>query len=165
MWIKRGSTEKINGKAVKYKSGDCLSLLCSNGLYLGVFISDKFNKYYDLTLIEFYKKDLPSLSDFINGYFFGTRFGSWEKLNYGTDHRMISCDYIDNNIGIEKIGNINLTPNLSVASYAYIDTVDQLEDYYLEELPIRQEKSSNAEKFPDLAFVNKHLIPLKTIFR
>ena len=65
---------KVHGKLVKYRQGDCLSIDCKNGKYLAVLISKKFNKFYDLTLIEFY-----------NGKFFGTRFGSWEELTYAVN--------------------------------------------------------------------------------
>ena len=74
--IKPTSSDRVYRKLVKYRKGDCLSIDCKNGNYLGVLISEKFNKYYDLTLIEYYKKTRPQLSDFIEGKFFGTRFGS-----------------------------------------------------------------------------------------
>ena len=46
-----------------------------------------------------------------------------------------------------------------------VGTVDELQDYYDGDLPIRIEKTNSAEKFPDLAFVGKHLIPLKAIIK
>ena len=46
-----GSPDKVRGKPVKYKKGDCLSIHCEDGNYLAAFISQKFNKYYDFTLI------------------------------------------------------------------------------------------------------------------
>jgi hypothetical protein len=161
--IKQTSPEKINGKLIKYKQGDCLTVDCKNGNYLAFFVSKKFNKYYDLTLLEFYKKSKPTLKDFMDGKFFGTRFGSWEDLTYAVNVRMISCKYIDNNMNIEKIGTINLTSTFKYDGYAYFDNTDELLQYYLEELPIRIEKSKNAEKFPDLAFVSQHLVDIKHI--
>ncbi|MEJ8844303.1 hypothetical protein WG954_18050 [Lacibacter sp. H375] len=110
--IKQTSSDKIKGKLVKYRQGDCLSIECNNGKYLGVLTSNKFNKYYDLTVIDFYEPHKPVLTDFFSGKFFGTRFGSWEDL---------------------------------------------------EELSIRIEKSKNAERFPDLAFLSKHLVDFKHI--
>ncbi len=161
--IKQTSPDKIHGKLVKYRQGDCLSVYCEGEKYLAVFISEKFNAFYDLTLIEFYNADKPQLNDFIDGKFFGTRFGSWEDLTYAVDKKMIKCKYLDTSPDIEKVGSIKLDPKVAKASYAYIDTIHELHDYYLEQLPIRIEKSKNAEKFPDLAFVSKHLVNMKHI--
>jgi hypothetical protein len=77
--ISATSPDKVHGKFVKYRKGDCLSIACKNGKYLGVLISEKFNKYYDFTLIDFYKPQKPQLEDFVTGKCFGTRFGSWEE--------------------------------------------------------------------------------------
>ena len=93
--IKQTSTDKVNGKLVKYRQGDSLSIDCKNGKYLGALISNKFNKYYDITLIEFYEPRKPSLTDFTNGKLYGTRLGSWEELTYAVNVRMIECKYID----------------------------------------------------------------------
>lgn len=161
--IKQTSADKVKGKLVKYRQGDCLGVDCRNGKYLGVLIANKFNKYYDLTLIEFYEPHKPSLTDFINGKFFGTRFGSWEELTYAVNVRMIECNYIDTCAEIEKVGSVKLINNLTKDGYAYLDDIEQLKQHYLEELPIRTEKSKNAEKFPDLAFVSKHLVDFKHI--
>lgn len=161
--IKPTTPDKVNGKLVKYRKGDCLSVDCKNGNYLGVLISEKFNKYYDLTLIEYYKKAKPEIADFVEGKFFGTRFGSWEELTYAVNVRMIECKEIDNDINLEKIGTLNLTSAFGKDGYAYLEQAEQLLGYYLEQLPIRIEKSKNAEKFPDLAFVSKHLIDMKHI--
>jgi len=161
--IKQTSPDKVKGKLVKYRQGDCLSVDYKNGKYLGVLISNKFNKYYDLTLIEFYEKRKPSLTDFTNGKFFGTRFGSWEELTYAVNVRMVDCKYIDNCMDIEKVGDVILTNSFTKDGYAYLNNTEQLLKYYLEELPIRIEKSKNAEKFPDLAFVGKHLVDFRHI--
>ena len=161
--IKQTSPDKVKGKLVKYKQGDCLSVDCKNGKYLGVLISNKFNKYYDLTLIEFYKQRKSSLTDFTNGKFFGTRFGSWEELTYAVNVRMIDCKYIDISGDIEKIGEVKLTNKFTKDGYAYLDNAEQLLKYFLEELPIRIDKSKNAQKFPDLAFAGKHLVDFKHI--
>ena len=163
--IKATSPDKVYGKLVKYQQGDCLSIDCKNGKYLGVIVSEKFNAYYDFTLIEFYKEDKPQLIDFIQGKFFGTRFGSWEELTHAVDKQMMKCKFIDNCSEIEKTGNIKLNPSIIIAGYAYLDTIQQLNDYYLNELPVRIEKSKNAEKFPDLAFVSKHLVEVSNIIK
>ena len=160
--IKETSPDKVHGKFVKYRQGDCLSVFCRDK-YLAVLISKKFNNFYDLTLLEYYSDKKPELNDFIKGKFFGTRFGSWEDLTYAVNVRMISCKYIDNNSSIEKIGCVNLTSKITKDGYAYFDNLDELLEYYLEELPIRIEKSKNAERYPDLGFVSKHLIDMKHI--
>jgi len=162
--IKRTSTDKVNGKLVKYRQGDCLSIDCKNGMYLGILISDKYNKYYDFTLIEFYKNTKPQLADFVNGKFFGTRFGSWEEfLQYAVTIKMINCKYVDSKTDIEKVGELALTTTFKPDGHSYINDIDELLAFYLEELPIRIEKSRNAEKFPALAFVSKHLVEMKFI--
>jgi hypothetical protein len=163
--IGQTSSDKVHGKLVKYRQGDCLSIDCENGKFLGALISEKFNKYYDITLIEFYKMRKPQLDDFFSGKFFGTRFGSWEDLTYAVDKRMLECKYIDNNLAVEKVGNLNLIASLEKASYSYFKTLQQLQDYYLEEIPIRIEKTRNAERFPDIAFVSKHLIDIIHIIK
>ena len=160
--IKETSTDKVHGNLVKYRQGDCLSIQCGDK-YLAVLISNKFNKFYDLTLLEYFSDKRSELEDFKKGKFFGTRFGSWEDLTYAVNVRMISCKYIDNNTNIEKAGSVNLISTITKDGYAYFDDLEELLEYYLEELPIRIEKSKNAEKFPDLAFVSKHLIDMKHI--
>ena len=161
--IKQTSPDRVNGKLVKYRQGDCLSIDCGNGKYLGALISNKFNKYYDITLIEFYETHKPCLTDFASGKFFGTRFGSWEELTYALNVRMIECKYVDSSEEIEKVGSVKLTSTFIKDGYAYLDSIEQLRNYYLEELPIRIEKSNNAEKFPDLAFASKHLVDIRNI--
>jgi hypothetical protein len=103
------------------------------------------------------------MKDFTNGKFFGTRFGSWEELTYAVNVRRITCKYIDSNVVIKKVGSVNLIKTFIQDSYAYFDTVEELLKHYLEELPIRIEKTKNADKFPDLAFVSRHLIEMKHI--
>ncbi len=161
--IKQTSPDKVHGKLEKYKQGDLLSIDCQNGNFLAALISKKFNAYYDITLIEFYQPHKPELNDFTNGKFFGTRFGSWEELTYAVDRCMIQCKYIDNNPSIEKASQIQLSSAITQSGYCYLNTIQELLGYYLVELPIRIEKSRNAEKFPDLAFVSKHLVEMKHI--
>lgn len=160
--MKATTPDKVNGKLVKYRKGDCVSIRYQEK-YLAVLISDKFNKYYDFTLLEYYKESKPLLTDFINGRFFGTRFGSWEDLTFAVDKQMIECKYADNNNDIELVGKVELISNVDKASYAYITSTQELIDYYLEEIQIRIEKTLNAEKFPDIAFVSKHLVEMKNI--
>jgi len=157
------SPDKVNGRFVKYKKGDCLSIDCKNGNYLAVLISEKFNKYYDFTLLEFYKSSKPVIDDFISGRFLGTRFGSWEDLTFAVDKRMIECSYVDNNKDIEFVCTLLVKDSVGQASYSYIINTEELKQYYLEEIPVRIEKTKNAEKFPDIAFASKHLIQMKDI--
>lgn len=160
--IKATTSNKVNGKLVKYEKGDCLSIYHIDK-YLAVLVTDKFNKFYDFTLLEYYSQNKPSLKDFSEGRFFGTRFGSWEELTFGVDKRMIEFKYVDKNLNIESIGQIELISPLDRASYDYIKDIDELYTYYLEELPIRIEKTYNAEKYPNVAFASKHLVEVRNI--
>jgi len=162
--IKAASPDKVRGKLVKYGAGDCLSIH-HNNKYLAAFIPRKFNKYYDITLLEFYSDNKPALDDFRNGKFFGTRFGSWGDLIYAANIRMITCKYIDENAGIDKVGSLQLIPSLINDGYDYLNNTDELVEYYIKELPVRIEKSKIAEKYPDLAFVSRHLVDMSLIIQ
>jgi hypothetical protein len=161
--IRQTTPDKIRRKLVKYRLGDCLSIKLTNGSYLGALMTGKFNAFYNLTLMDFFNETKPELTDFTTGKFFGTRFGSWEELVYAVDQRMIACKYIDNSLDIEKVDSLKLISNLMSAGYAYLNNINQIHEYYLVEMPIRIEKSKNAEKFPEIAFVSKHLIDVKAI--
>ena len=163
--ISQISPDKVNGKPVKYKQGDCLGIACKKGKFLGALISKKFNKYYDVTLIQFYEDRPPVIDDFVNGKFFGTRSGSWEELTYAVNVRMMKCKYFDGNVDIQKIGTVQLISNINKDGYKYVESIEDLLDAYMEELPIRIEKSKNAEKFPALAFMSKHLVEMKHIIQ
>lgn len=89
--IKQTSPDKIRGKLVKYKQGDCLTICVGNGQFLGALMTGKFNAYYNLTFLDFCKKSKPDISDFESGNFFGTRFRSWEDLSYAVDQQMINA--------------------------------------------------------------------------
>ena len=162
--IKATTPDKVHGKFVKYRKGDCLAIYEADK-YLAVLVSDKFNKYYDFTLLEYYKPDKPSSTDFIDGRVFGTRMGSWGELTFAVDKRMIECKYVDNNLNIETIGHLELISPLQLASYSYIKDINELRTYYLEELPVRIEKTNNAERFPDIAFASKHLVEIRHILK
>jgi hypothetical protein len=152
MKLKQTSPDKIRGKLVKYRLGDCLSIKLINGCYLGAIMTGKFNKYYNLTFIEFNEAHRPTLNDFIQGRFFGTRFGSIKNTLYGVDQRMIECKFIDNNQDVELVQNLELIPNFVSAGYAYLKDIDEMLEYYLEELPARIEKSKLPEKAPEFGF-------------
>ena len=161
--ISQTTPDKIKGKLVKYKLGDCLSIKTSNGDFLGAIMTGKFNAYYNLTFIEFRNTSKPTLTDFNLGQFFGTRFGSLEDIKYAVDQQMIKCKYIDNNLDIEFIGTLNLISNFSSSGYSYITNIEGLNEYYLIELSERIKKTLNAEKFPELGFAGRHLIETKKI--
>ncbi|AHM59086.1 hypothetical protein D770_04095 [Flammeovirgaceae bacterium 311] len=163
--IRSTSPDKVNGKLVKYKLGDCISIDCNNGQYLAVLITGKFNKYYDFTLLEYYHDSKPTLEDFTNGRYFGTRFGSWEDLTYAVDKRMISCKYVDNCNEIEGVGHLDLIDDFMLARYSYVNDTIELLAYYKEEIPVRIQKTINAEKFPAIAFVSRHLVEMKSIIK
>jgi hypothetical protein len=160
MKIKQTSTDKIRGKLIKYRIGDCLAIRLNNGNYLGAIMTGKFNSYYNLTLIEFYENLKPTLQDFHKSRFFGTRFGSIENIQYGVEQRMIKCKYVDNSADIESIGNLKLISNFISAGYAYLDNIDQILKFYTSELPTRIEKTKNAFKFPEIGFVSQNLIEM-----
>jgi hypothetical protein len=160
--IKETSPDKIRGKLVKYQLGDCLTIQ-QDDKYIGAIMTGKFNKYYNLTFMDFMIKTKPTIGDYINGRLFGTRFGSWEELQYGVDQRMVQCKYLDNELKIEKIGMINLIPDFVSAGYAYLDNIAEIFNYYDQEINVRIEKSKDAEKFPAIAFVGRHLIETKKI--
>lgn len=160
--IRQTSTDKVRGKLVKYRLGDCLTIQL-NDSYVGAIMTGKFNKYYNLTFMDFNLKIKPTIDDFINGRLFGTRYGSWEELQYGVDQRMVECKYVDNESGIEKIGTIILIPNFVSAGYAYLNNVDEIFDYYRQEIGVRIEKSKDAEKFPAIAFVGRHLLETEKV--
>ncbi|UII24897.1 hypothetical protein LVD15_16485 [Fulvivirga maritima] len=160
--IRQTSSDKVNGKLVRYREGDCISINVNNR-YLGAIMTGKFNKYYNLTLMEFELPDRPKLSDFLNSRFFGTRFGSWEDLTYAVDQQMVTCKYVDNDDNFEKIGSIQLIQNVMPAGYSYLTDRTDIFDYFSTQLPIRIEKSNNAAKFPAIAFVGKHLIETEKI--
>jgi hypothetical protein len=84
-------------------------------------------------------------------------------LTYAVNVRMLNCKYIDTNATIEKVGSITLIPELINDGYGYLDDTKELYEYYTKQLPIRIEKSKNAEQFPDFAFVGKHLIDMTHI--
>lgn len=163
MKIRQTSTDKIRGKLVKYRLGDCLAIKLGNSDYLGAIMTGKFNAYYNLTFIEFYGNLKPTLDDFNESRFFGTRFGSLEDIQYAVEQRMIKCKYIDNSADIESVGCLNLVSDFMLAGYAYLDNIDEMLEFYIDELPTRIEKTQNADKFPEIGFVSKHLIETKCI--
>src|SRR5688572_4123821 len=82
---------------------------------------------------------------------------------YAVDKRMILCKDVDDNLEVELVGTLDLIDNLGRASYSYINDIEELLSYYLDEIPIRVEKTANADKFPDLAFVSSHLVNMESI--
>jgi len=159
-----GSPDKVKGKLVKYRKGDCLSLACSNGMYLGAFISQKFNKYYDFTLIEYLKENKPTLKDFTNGRF----FGKYREIEEGTytpaiEKLMLPCLDIDANPAVEKVGSVQLIEPLELTSYGSRKDIADLSQHYQEDIPLRIQRQINYEKWPDRLFASDRLIEMKAI--
>jgi hypothetical protein len=161
--VRQTSPDKVRGKKVRYQRGDCFSVQCPDGKFLAAFISLKFNKYYDVVLMHYHSEEPPNIHNFVNGRFFGTRFGSIEETSYAVAGQMMECAYADNAREIEKVGNVLLIGNIGNAEQSYSDTIAGLLAYYSEELPVRMEKTSNAEKCPEIGFVSRHLIGFKNI--
>ena len=78
---------------------------------------------------------------------------------------MMECKYIEGNTAIQKVGGVALIQKFRQDGHAYDNTIDELLQHYTKELPIRIEKSKNAEKFPGLAIVSKHLVEMKHIIQ
>ena len=163
--ISPGSSDKVKGKFVKYVKGDCLSLNCSNGKYLAVFIAEKFNKYYDFTLIEFYKERRPVSDDFINGRFFGCYGESTENVYPATERLMLPCLEVDANPLIEKVCSIKLIEPLEKASYAYNKYISEILQHYHENMPQRKRNTENFDKLPNILFISNRLIKIKEVLQ
>ena len=159
------SPDKVRGKLVKYRKGDCLSIRCRDGRYLAVFVSEKFNNYYDFTFIEYLKEAKPTIGDFINGRFFGC-YGEGIDRVYPTVHKnMMPCLEVDANSSIEKIGSLELIEPLEKSSYGYDNDIQSLLQYYIDDLPQRQTNTINFDRLPNQVFIGNRLIELKQILR
>ncbi len=104
--IKPTSPDKVKGKFVKYRKGDCFSINCGNGKFLAAFISEKFNKYYDFTLIEYYDEKKPSIGTFLDSKFDAVYIDSSSGSIVGVSKQMILCKTVDDNNEFEKIGEM-----------------------------------------------------------
>lgn len=147
----------------KFQKGDCISIKLNEHTYLGVIISRIYKKHYDLTLLNYLKDEQPSLDTFLNGECFGTRFGPEPEIIFAVNVRMLLCDYLDNQPGIEKVGNIDISPKTDIDGYGYINSIDELYHFFNEELFQRITETENAKKFPALGYVGKHLISVEKI--
>jgi hypothetical protein len=162
--IKPTSPDKVKGKLVKYRKGDCLSIDCGNGIYLAVLVSEKFNKFYDFTLIEFLQERKPAVDDFVNGRFFGKYIDSSTiGLFVTTERAMIPCLDVDADERIEKVGSLDLVEDLERGVYFYVKDVAELYQYYVEDIPLRVQKTINVEKYPQLEQTGQRLIEVKHI--
>jgi hypothetical protein len=160
-----GSPDKVKGKLVKYRKGDCLSINCADGRYLAALVSEKFNKYYDLTLIEYLNERKPAIDDFINGRFFGNYFDGMDGFRPIVERKMMACLDVDSNPAIEKIGSLELIEPLENKSYGYMKNVDELFDHYVTDLPLRIQRTINFEKRPDIVFISARLIHVREIIK
>lgn len=163
--IKAGSPDKVRGKLVKYRKGDCLSLLCSNGKYLAAFISEKFNRYYDLTLLEYLKESKPTMEDFLNGRFFGNFGGDENPDVIGVEKKMIDCIEADENPDIEKVGTLDLIDHIERKFYSYVQGIDDILEHYITECPRRLINTLNFEKVSNINMIGDRLIELKKLIK
>lgn len=150
-------------KKSRYKPGDCLSVRCSDSFFLAVLVTGIYKSYYDLTLLECRTENIPDEIVIKNSRFFGTREGSLENVDYLVDKCMIERQYVDASSDINLICSFAIKPNIGRASYQYLNDIDALSEYYTEELPVREEKTINASRFPEIGFMGKHLIGLSLI--
>jgi hypothetical protein len=164
-YIRDASTTKSRGRKVKYQEGDFLSVSFSNGYFLGLLVAGKFNKYYNLVMLAFYDRRKPNPDDFARGRIFGSRSGNLENFDYVLDHVMIEYNLVDAEPNIETVCQMPLISGLENSGYCYAEQVNWLQEYYLGEIQLRLEKTSIAEKFPNLGFMGKHLIPTQGIIR
>lgn len=160
-----GSPDKVKGKVVKYRKGDCMSLNCGNGKFLAAFIAEKFNKYYDFTLIEFYEEKKSVVEDFVNGCFFGCYGEVSEGVISSSERIMLECQEVDADISIEKIGSLQLIEPLEKESYGYYKNIPEVLQHYLEDLPRRKQNTKNFDKLPSQLFLSGRLISMKQILR
>ena len=163
--ITQGSPDKVKGKLVKYKRGDCLSIDCNDGNYLAAFISEKYNKYYDFTLIDFCKKTKPTIEDFIKGKFAGNLVGLPDGYLPGIQKHMLECLYIDASNRIEMIGSINLLEPLMLGGYCYMKDLDELISYYFADIQLRRQKTINAQMNPNLNQQGDRLFEMEILLK
>ncbi|OJJ13931.1 hypothetical protein BKI52_45015 [marine bacterium AO1-C] len=152
---------------MKFKKGDCLGIDCGNNNFVGAIITrvykGKDGMFYDLTLIEFYDESMPIITDFLEGRYFGTRYGSPEDVSFAVDVKMMATSYLDQYKGIELITSLSILAEIEITGYSYTSNIKELLDDYAEEIAIRLNKSNLAEDHPELGFNGTHLIDIKTI--
>ena len=165
--IAAGSPDKVGRYFVRYKKGDCFSIDCGNGKYLAAFVSEKFNKFYDFTLIEYLKNTKPTIDNFSSGYFFGKYFMTVnEEIYPGVEKHMLPCLDVDVNPSIEKIGSLELIEQLEKASYDYLKNIDDLFQHYIEALPVIKQRTINKATHPSRIFsTGDILIEMKQILK
>jgi hypothetical protein len=164
--IAPGSPDKVRGKLVKYRKGDCPCIAFSDGNCLAVFISEKFNKYYDFTLIEYLKNKPPTMEDFLNGRFFGRYLQvGGEEYSPAVEKLMFECLEIDSNPNISKVGSLELLESFEKASYGCRQDIAELLQHYQEDISWRMQSSISYEKKLQEFFTNDRLIEMKTILK
>lgn len=146
--------------------GSCFSFSISWGNYIGGIITDIYTneegEYVGITLLNYYEKTPPTIEDFKRGKVFGTRYGCEEEYEWAVDIQMILKEIFISMQEKNYIGILQLNENkISISSYFYISSIEELEMYFKEEINIRILKTENANKYPALSFVIGHLIDLK----
>jgi hypothetical protein len=165
--IKAGSPDKVRGKLVKYRRGDCLSVHCGEGKYLAVFISEKFNKYYDFTLLDYLEDRKPTIDDFVNGHYFGRYGDSPDSIFPCVEKIMMDCLEIDASPNVEKIKDFELTEFLKMDSYTYgkMGSIAFLLERYQLDIGRRRTNTENYNKRPDVFFIGDRLMKFREIIK
>jgi len=157
------SPDKVKGQFVKYRKGDCLSIDYGDGKYLAAFISEKYNKYYDFTLIEYLLERKPTAREFEEGRFFGNYVYGPDGLYVTSERAMIPCLDTDAEERVEKVGTLNLIENLEKGVYFYVKDVTELCEYYRSDISLRIQRTNNVEKYTRLNQTGNRLIEIRHI--
>ncbi|MDH7460151.1 hypothetical protein QEG73_02635 [Chitinophagaceae bacterium 26-R-25] len=163
--MKAGSPDKVKGKLVKYRKGDCLSIHCGGGKFLAVFISEKFNRFYDLTLFDYLEDRKPTIEDFVDGYYFGRYGDSPEGIFPCVEKLMMDCLEVDASEDVERIAHFELTESLHLASYGGRENFAKLLEHYNLDIGKRRTNTDNFNKRPDVFFIGDRLMKFNEIIK
>lgn|GEM_PF-1040981 len=164
-YMKPGSPDNVRGKLVKYRKGDCLSIHCGGGKYLAVFISEKFNRYYKLTLFDYLEDRKPTMADFLNGYYFGRYGDSPEGIFHCVEKLMMDCLEVDASEEVERVAHFELIESLHLASYGERENFAKLLEHYNLNIAGRRTNTENFNKRPDVFFIGDRLMKFKEIIK
>ncbi|MBV4357614.1 hypothetical protein [Pinibacter aurantiacus] len=164
-YLKPGSPDKVKGKLVKYRKGDCLSIHCGGGKYLAVFISEKFNRFYDLTLFDYLEDRKPTIEDLVSGCYFGRYGDSTEGIFPCVEKLMMDCLEVDASEDVERIAHFEITESLQVGSYGGRESFAKLLEHYNLSIDNRRTNTENFNKRPDVFFIGDRLMKFKEIIK
>lgn len=148
----------------KYRYGDCLAVF-NGSHYIGAIMTQRFHSFYCLTLLDFYKADKPSPEDFTGGCFFGTRYGTPEKMHFGLDRPKIPAAVLDNDNNIIRVTRLELPNDFVSAGGGIFKNTEAVFPYYQKQVKIRRRKNEEAAKFPGQLFNGTHLIEVKQLLK